>query len=188
MKIGLDFDGVIADSLAAKVTAAREMFAVSIPPDLCERKLIMQHQLLTEEQYDEVNRRVFSGRGVAIEEIHQACLYIQILQAHRYNIRVVTSRSNSDRTLACALEWLRVKNQTLKVSGVGYKKSKVDACRGLDVFVDDDLEKLVPLVGTVNHLLLFSSPTNRDHEMPSGIHRVDNWWELYNYIREGGFR
>ena len=185
MNIGFDFDGVIADSHSMKPVIAKQMFGVSIPPDMYKRDLVLNHGLLTPQEYDVVSKKLYSG-DVEIQEVYQAILYIKILMTHGHAIKVVTSRSGADGALQVALEWFAKKNLYLDVIGVGYGKHKTDACRGLDVFVDDDLQKLLPLQGLVKHLLLFSSPTNRQDEAPTGVHRLDSWWEIYNYIRQGG--
>lgn len=186
MHIGIDLDGVVIDSHAVKPVVALQMFGVIVPAHLCTRQMVIDHNLLTGEQYDAVNKEVYSGR-LPMKDIHQACLYIRILQDQGHQVRAITSRSVDDGTLPLALNWLSARDLSLQVTGVGYGKPKTDFCEGLELFVDDDLEKLTPLVGRVEHLLLFSSPTNRRHVTPRGIYRVDNWWEIYNYIREGGF-
>jgi len=52
--------------------------------------------------------------------------------------------------LKIAQEWL-TQNQLdfLHITGVGYGNSKAFACTGVDIFVDDDSEKLEELVTTV---------------------------------------
>lgn len=186
MDIGVDLDGVVIDSHAVKPLLAKTMFGVDISPEDCTRESASRLGLLTVDQYNAVSRQTYQQNNFPMDEIHQACHYINLLRAESHNIRAVTSRSNADGALHQALLWLSARNLNIPVTGVGYGKPKTEACQGLDMFIDDDLEKLLPLVGQVLHLLLFSSPTNRQHAVPTGIHRVDSWWEVYNYIHEGG--
>lgn len=186
MNIGVDLDGVVIDSHAVKPLIAKEMFGVEISQENCTRENASKLGLLTVDQYNAVSKETYQQDKFPMEEIHQACHYVNLLRTENHTIRAVTSRSDADGALPRALFWLSARNLNLLVTGVGYGKPKIEACQGLDMFIDDDLDKLVPLAGQVPHLLLFSSPTNRQHEVPAGIRRVDSWWEVYNYIREGG--
>lgn len=180
MKIGLDCDGVILDSQSFKPIAAREMFGIDIPLKFFSRERIVERGLSIE-QYERVKARVYEGdfdnRTLPVSE---AVLYIRILLGERNQIKVITSRDG--RILQSAITIMSRHSINLPVTGLGYEISKMEACQGLDLYVDDDLDKLVPLIGIVSHLLLFSWPFNQHEQVPRKIVRVSSWWEIYNYI------
>ncbi|MEY4602204.1 MAG: hypothetical protein RL292_145 [Candidatus Parcubacteria bacterium] len=123
------------------------------------------------------SRLNFEGFGAQLptKEIHQAGLYIKILREQNHVVKVITKATASE----AASQWLHSRHLSIDVTSTEH--------RGLDMLVDDDLSELLPHAGLVRHLLLFSSESNHQHVLPRGIQRVNDWWEIYNYIREGGF-
>lgn len=178
MKIGLDFDGVQGNSHYLKPLIAKNMFGIEIPADRFERHLVVP-DVLTKEQYEAVGREAFFGDYI-IPPIKDALFYMEILLGHGHQLSTITSRSGEALKIAERLQ--REYGVIMPIVGVGYGVSKLDACRGLDVYVDDDLRKLIPMMGVVPHLVLFSSPTNTEDELPEGIVRVADWYSLYNHI------
>lgn len=180
MEIGLDFDGVIANSHPLKSIVAREKFGVDIPPEQFRRERVVEDSLLTREQYREVGRWAMDG-SYPIPPVPDVLLYLPFLLHNKHSVRIVTSRTEG--MLEFAKKWLAgYRIPELPIFGTGYGLPKTEACKGLDVYVDDDLEKLLPLMGLVPNLLFFSWPWNRHEEEPAGIVRVSSWWELYNHI------
>lgn len=118
----------------------------------------------------------FEGFGAQLptKEIHQAGLYIRILKEQNHSLKVVATETAPE----AVSEWLRSRSFSVDVV-------KND-CRGLDMLVGNDVSKLLPQAGLVRHLLLFSQENNHQHDLLPGIQRVNNWWEIYNYIREEG--
>jgi uncharacterized HAD superfamily protein len=181
IKIGLDFDEVIVNSHVLKTKLAKEMFGVEISPEYYRREIVLPQGWLTSEQYEVVSREVFSGNH-SVEPVKDSLRYIRVLLSQNYDLRVVTSRTNETlRVTERLMEEYGL--QEIPIFGVGYGVSKEIACRGLDVFVDDDVSKLLPLVGSVKHLLLFSCPQNKRDATPKGMWRAESWGEVYDYIR-----
>ncbi len=60
---------------------------------------------------------------------------------------------------------------------------KTKACKGLEVYIDDDLPKLEDLVGIVPHLFLFSWGYNEHVEVGDVAKRVKSWKDFYAEIR-----
>ena len=72
----------------------------------------------------------------------------------------------------------------MDIAGVNLGVTKAKACKGLDVYVDDDLDKLEPLVGIVPNRFLFSWGYNQHIDVPpSTAKRVDSWQQFYQEIR-----
>jgi hypothetical protein len=180
LRIGLDFDDVIACSHALKPVIAKKMFGVDVAPELLSRKRIGESGL-TQDQYSAVKEELYHG-NYDIAPVRDASLYIQILLDKGDLVEVVTARDGI--TLDKAIKWMQGPPiPPLSMNGVGYGVSKLAACEGFDLYVDDDLEKLLPMIGKVPHLLLFSWPFNAHEQAPEEIRRVDSWWDIYQYVR-----
>jgi hypothetical protein len=62
---------------------------------------------------------------------------------------------------------------------VGGSVSKTEACRGLNVYIDDDLDKFEPIVHSVQHRYLFSWGCNKHIEVPASIAKRVNFWQHF---------
>ena len=180
LNIGLDFDGVYVNTHVVKVDVAKEKFGVVVSPENFRRDFIVKNGILALDEYVLVGREAMNGSH-PIPLVADSSLYLEILMREKHSIRFITSRT--EELLETAKAILRENRFDLLIQGTGYGLSKVTACEGLDLYVDDDLEKLLPLVGKVRHLLLFSWPWNAHEKEPKGIERISSWWEIYNYIR-----
>jgi len=184
MKIGLDFDGVIlnCDSLKSKV--AKELYGLDIPASYFELKTLLEKNILTEEQYEEFKEEVYCNKKwkPLMQPVKDALRYIQKLLKEGHELKIITSRQGP--ALEIAKEWLQEQNIIIDIIGVGYKKSKANSCKGLDLYVDDDLEKLAPLVGIVPVLFLFTSESNRHLEVDTkSARRIESWDHFYQTIQ-----
>lgn len=177
MNIGLDFDCVIADTGVMKQTVAREMFGVEVPLDLCSKERIVEAGL-TPEQYELVLKETYK-RTPRLDPVKDSLFYTTLLKGDN-KLKIITSRDGE--LLSLASKWLSGRSFRIPIEGVGRGNSKQPACSGLDVFIDDDLDKLLPLVGSVKHLLFFRWPFNKHKTLPQGIQAVESWWDIYQYI------
>jgi len=85
--------------------------------------------------------------------------------------------------LKIAQEWL-TQNQLdfLHITGVGYGNSKAFACTGVDIFVDDDSEKLEELVTTVPYRFLFGEQEHNqtsDHDIINPTKNIAHTWKEF---------
>lgn len=185
MNIGLDFDGVITNVGKLKNIAAKTLFKKDIPAEIFKRELVVGSGLLNNQQYTEVQKLACgSGLGSCMEAVEDVLTYLPRLKDDGYGIRIITSRNDAE-TLWVAHNWLMDHELYFPVIGVGYKMDKIKPCRGLDVYVDDDLDKLEPLVDIVENRFLFSWPYNKNTKLDEKIaRRVRSWGELYDIISE----
>jgi hypothetical protein len=180
MKIGLDFDGVIADSPNLKSQVANELYGVTVPGSLFKKEIVVRH--LTLEQYRAVQKIVYGSEvGLIMAPMPDALSYLQRLRIDGHDLVVVTARTGTN--LEIAKRWARIHETSLDFIGVGYEDSKAQATAAMDVYVDDEPKKLSDLIG-VPHLFLFSWGYNLDFQDESGrIRRIASWRELYEAIR-----
>lgn len=186
MNIGLDFDGVLSDCGRLKSDGAKQLYGVDIQPQDFKKELVTGRGLLTLEQYRELQRRVYSEReiGLSMAPVDGVLDFLPRLLAQGHVVRVITSRESA--ALAVAQEWTRGKGLELDFVGVGYGKSKAAAAAGFDVYIDDDLAKLEPLVDVVPFRFLFSWGYNKHIDVGTVAQRVASWREFYDAIQEIG--
>jgi len=183
MKIGLDFDGVISDCSRLKSDGAEQLYGLKIPPEKFKKELVVDTGILTLEQYRYLQKQIYGNREIGLKMLPVSGVleFVPRLRRDGHDLIIVTSRGELESKVA--QEWMKLKGLDLPLVWVGGGVSKVEACRGLDVYIDDDLDKLEPLVGVVPHRYLFSWGYNRHIEVPQAIaKRVESWEHFYNEI------
>ncbi len=180
-KIGIDFDDVIVDCHSMKPVLVKNMFGIDVPIEIFSKDYLFKNNLLTPEQYLQMGRKLFT-EDHSLSPIENSLETIQKLISEGFEAEIVSSRSEDGQTLGPAKNWMKKYNLNIPITGVGYKNSKKDALKGFDIFIDDDPDNLVSLIGSVPHLLFFSSIQNKNQEVPAGSTRVANWEEVYNYV------
>lgn len=182
MHIGLDFDGVISDCGSLKCEAAKRLFGIHIPPSKFKKEIVIEEGLLTLEQYSEMQNVIYGTHeyGQLMVPVAGVVDGLERLRNNGHTIRIITSRDGVHLEVAKA--WMERHNISIDVTGVGYGVSKALAATGLDLYVDDDVDKLAPLVDIVPHRLLFSWDYN-GHIDPSHVAvRVASWSELTDMV------
>lgn len=188
MVIGLDFDGVITNCGKLKSLAAKKLYGIHIDPDDFKKEVLVGCGHMTIAQYRHLQNVVYCQPefGLLMEEVDGSLGFIIRLMDDGHAIKVITSRSET--ALVIATDWCRLVGLELDLTGVGYGNSKAEACAsfGVQMFVDDDLDKLEELQSVVPRLFLFSWGYNRHSELSPEIKRISAWHELYNVVREIG--
>ncbi|MEK7114875.1 MAG: hypothetical protein AAB847_00740 [Patescibacteria group bacterium] len=184
MKIGFDFDGVISDCGKLKSDGAKKLYGLDIPPHKFKREVIIEEGILTAEQYRNLQKIIYGTReiGFLMELVDGVLQYISKLLTENHTILIITSRGEVE--LEIAKKWSLKQGLKLNFVGVGYGKSKAGAAEGLDVYVDDDLDKLEPLIDVVPHRFLFSWGYNANVDTGKIARRVASWKELYDIIHK----
>lgn len=179
-KFGIDFDGVISDSRAVKQQIVQEKFGVKIPLDLTGYEAVMKNGFITNDQYQELAVLMYESEIVMeTEPVIGAVETIEVLR-QSFDITIVTSRTQTGVDLA--KRWCEINGlKGIEVVGTN-RQEKTQALEGFEYFIDDSLKKLIPLIGLVPNLYLFSWPYNADEEVPAGIERVWSWKELGNKL------
>ncbi len=184
MRIGLDFDGVISDCGALKCAAAKSLYGVDIPAARFKKELVVGEGLLTMAQYRDLQRIIYGtwDVGLTLRPVDGVLEAIPRLRDRGHAVRVITSREGVQLEIARA--WAEKHGLSLDFTGVGYGASKASAAEGLDLYVDDDLDKLEPLVGVVPRRFLFSWGYNSHVDAAGIAERVGSWEELLRRVNE----
>ncbi len=183
MKIGLDFDGVLSDCGFLKSLGACRLYGVQIPPEKSSKELVLKHGFLTEEQYETLQEVVYGTDTYLrkMREVPEAFQNIERLQEDGHNLTIITARGGIMGSIA--LRWLARHNVRLPFFAVGKKAGKREACKGLDIYIDDDLKNLLALNDVVPKRFLFSWGYNEHCQAEEdGITRVSSWTDFYHKI------
>lgn len=182
-KIGLDFDGVIADTANIKYETAKIMYGVDIPLRKFKEPVVISEGILSHEQYRKLMNTVCGTMevGMKMDEMDGAidCLRRFFKGGHRMS--VITSREDNEIDVARA--WLKKRGIEIPFISSGYGGDKTKYTQGMDVYIDDDVNKLMPLVGQVEHLFLYTREYNIDVEIKDPIIRVGSWQEFEQRLR-----
>ena len=184
MKIGLDFDGVISNCGKLKAETAKRLYGVDIPIGRFRKELIVKDGIITLEQYRNIQAQIYGTleSGLLMEPVPGVLEFLPRLQQEGHDLRIITARKENE--LYIAKEWMGLKGiDSIPATAVGNRVPKTEACRGLDVYIDDLLKKLKPLIGTVPHLFLFSWAYNKDIAEGDVAKRVESWAHFYEEIR-----
>ncbi len=183
MEIGFDFDGVIADCGKLKSDGAKKLYGIDIPPEKFKKEIVLREKHLTAEQYREFQKTLYEMReiGFLMEPVDGMSIYLPRLIADGHTILIVTSRDGI--AFEIAQEWSVRQGLQLDFVSVGYGNSKANAAAGLDVYTDDDLDKLKPLVSVVPNRFLFSWGYNTHLDAGTTAKRVASWEEIYRNIQ-----
>lgn len=184
MRIGLDFDGVIADCGKLKREGAQRLFNIDIPEEKFKKEIVIREKLLNDEQYRILQKEIYGNPevGLCAELVPNTHKYIEKLLKEGHELSIITSRAGA--SLEVAKQWLNYQKILLPIIGVGQGKTKEEACKKLqiEIFVDDDIDKLEEITSCVPNLFLFSWGYNeKDNEKPVAK-RVYSWEHLYETI------
>lgn len=184
IRIGIDFDGVLVDCTELKKEMAQHMYGVDIGSTICKEHAVVREGLLTREQYRALMSQVCGNPniGLRMRAMDGGVEHLKRLLDSGQSLKIITARADDD--LEVAKEWCRINQLDIDFVSVGYRGSKVEAARGLHVYLDDDLDKLLPLQGIVPHLFLFSWPHNAQEQTPGSIMRISSWDEFVAIVNE----
>lgn len=177
MRLGLDFDGVIADTIPAMIAYARLRLGIELTPTECivpegiERLGVVPYRALVAATHDTTYSLTFEPTAGATEGLRSL--------AKRHELFIVTAREGA--AFANAERWieahgLRTCFAAVRSSAGPRKSQMVDDLR-LECFVDDVPRtfrnwsaRAWPLLWTAEH--------NRDHPVEAPTVRVAGWEEL----------
>lgn len=179
MKIGLDFDGVISDCSELKSRMAKSLYGVDIPPGKFKKEIVVGEKFLTLEQYRSLQKQIYNTReiGLTMKEVPGAISGINTL-LKQHEVVIITSRETEAADIA--REWLMRRDVNIPILSVEYGADKIIA-RDCSVFIDDDMDKLLPLIGHVPNLFLFGWEYNQT-DSHQEIKRIGSWEEFLQAV------
>lgn len=182
MKIGLDFDGVLSNYGKLKQYGIRLKLGLDVPLEKTDKKILISEGILTKEQYLEICGYVLGSEELIpkMEPVQGALEFCRKLIKDGHDMVIVTSRGKGETIVA--QKWLKMYDLNIPIIGVGIDNSKKNACTGLDVYLDDDIDKIENVGDVVSHKFLMSWPYNLHINPPSAIKRVSSWRNFYEEV------
>ena len=182
MRIGVDIDGVLADSLSLWVSELNRYFKKS--KDLEQMRLmdICKTYEVSEEELSEF--LALRGRHLMSlpAPIAGASRYLsKIKKQHQHDIFIVTARD--ERYRRETTDWLHKFNMPFDELLLLGSHEKKEAClsRNLNVFVEDTLEIGVKVSSAGVPVLLMDAPYNQG-ALPDLVYRAYSWFDVYRTI------
>lgn len=173
MRLGIDFDGTVADTTEAKVRYALQHFGERVTG--LETTGPHGAKRLGQERYVEMVEAVHQTEWTlsivpmpgAIEALHAL--------AERHDLFIVTARNDDE--IGWAREWLRPHGVRFRDVVHTNRAPKDAACEslGIDVMLDDSPYVLRQLESLDTHLALMDAEYNRASEYPARTRRVIDW-------------
>ncbi len=184
MKVGLDFDGVIIDVGKLKSESARRLYGIYIPPERFKKDIVVGSGILTLGQYKYLQKQIYdsNGFGLKMEPVKDVLEIIPNLQVQGFDLKIISSRIGNG--IDIAKKWIEKYNLNIPIIGAGWENNKAIFCKGLDVYIDDDLDKLEPLIDIVRYRFLFSWGYNKDVELDNIAHRIESWQHFYDELHK----
>lgn len=196
-RVGMDFDGFIANTHQAKVDLIERLFNVAIPIEKCRHdKLLLEKDPKLLEYYRRAQELIYEQRVYSDQVQPMPGCLRRLRQLAREGNEMYVLSSRSPEAARLAMQWLekydipRLGVQFVAVGRDG-SKERVSHQRKLDIYFDDDLEKLVYMKANMTdppELYLFRQPHNRLIEPPDGIKVVDSWASVCKRISSTNLR
>jgi hypothetical protein len=155
MRIGLDFDGTIADTNSIKSEWISLELGRYVPPYLCDRTSLVP--IIGEDNYKSMCQQVYSEQSTS-RLAPVAGLEAELRKMSLYSdIFLITARGNKMEIVRVWLErqgllgWIQIRDQPTN------HLSKLDVCHALDIdlLVDDDSRHMPPPLEKLTHGILF---------------------------------
>jgi len=182
LKIGLDIDGVVADSFPVFITALNQHYEKNIT-ELYDYDMSKVYNVNWEDMdrfFCENMEQLFS----VPQPMTGAAETVRLFLDRGYEVFFVTARKCGEEERV-TLEWLDKydipKGNTIFVGAA----SKTIAIRefGIDVFVEDFMSNALEIASIGIPVLLLDAPYNQG-KIPKGVMRVHNWEEIKKFVEE----
>jgi 5'(3')-deoxyribonucleotidase len=180
VRIGIDFDGVLADVVRAKIAFALERFGVTLEPHETWRADAIER--IGFERYNGMLRDLFgTARTLDIAPIAGA-LEVSNRLAEQHELIVLTARTDEERGPAEA--WIRQHEVPISrfIHTSREPKPPVCAALGIDVLLDDWETNFIDMREETVSVLL-DAPHNTHVEEPH-ITRVEDWLAFEQLVRD----
>jgi uncharacterized HAD superfamily protein len=181
MNIGIDFDGVIADTSILKIKYVKDKFKIKIAiKDSSKEKL---SKIIGKEEYAKMIIQTYPSKEM--ENVPAIKGSIETLKKLNKNnkIFIITSRTNSE--VLTAKKWLKNNKITYTQIINTSNKSKSEVCKKykIEAFIEDDLDKLIEIKNNKMKKILLKRPYNLIKPKNKEITLCKNWQEILKVLK-----
>lgn len=197
MIIGVDYNGMVADTRKVSAQIAREFFNCRVDPQDFKRSKVVGKGL-TNDQYDFVKREVYNNWEylTQVEPLAGALDGLSSLQKQGHILNIISNKTQAEREIM--LQWLHHNGQNLdleqiELAVVDIGKSKFEEVKNLDIYIDNEVAKLQQIIqGAVfrmPHLIHFNTDNHQSISRSEwlelfGIPTIGSWPELNRFLNQ----
>jgi uncharacterized HAD superfamily protein len=188
LRIGIDVDDVLAESLPAYLEAFRRRFGRAVKIEEAAWEIFRRFPEIPAEQvagfYDHLEATDFLGSRPVYPE---AVAGVRTLAAAGHRLYVVTGRltqhRDHTRRMLEGVGLLPVFEDLVHRAAETLADYKPRVVRelGLQMFIEDELEAARAVAGIPVPVLLFDRPWNRA-DLPNGVSRVTDWGQVVEQV------
>ena len=181
LRIGVDFDGVVANTGELQKYLAKELFGKQIPPT-CRFKNAVYPKGLTPKEYKIVSDEAYGNLKYLqhLQEQTNAQKILTSLIKKGFPIEIVTARESNEFDFA--QKWLKQNRIYAPLKSTFNGEDKSFACRDLGIYIEDMPYQASALKEIVPRILLFDTYDNQKFNLTSeermqikGIERISDW-------------
>jgi uncharacterized HAD superfamily protein len=186
MRIGLDFDDVVADSGTALIEMYNKKYGVHFEKNDFKSYLFEETWGGSrEERVKEIDAFFATDQLKKIYPVAGSVAAIGALKSRGHDLYIVTGRSSRD--IEQTELWIEqhfprvfreVHYSNFRVSDKKRKKSEICQELGIEVFIDDNPDHALDCATVCAKVLLLDQPWNRHQELPKNVERVFSWDEI----------
>lgn len=189
MKIGVDFDDVLSQTMQAIADFHNENYGTHLTfEDMTSTNFEEIWGGTREEAVKKIHDFHFSPYGLNTPSIEGAREVLEKLKKNN-ELFVITARNDETRKISG--EWVE-KNFPGIFSGIYFTnqfankaittKHKVCDNLNIDIFIDDNFKYASDCVKPNRKVFLFNYPWNQSEALPEGITRINSWKELGEFL------
>lgn len=182
MKVGIDFDGTLADTNALKSAWIKQYLNIDVPPHLTDRTSCVP--IIGEESYKKMGENVYSLEATRNLTPMPGALQVLARLVEKHSLVVITARSGWRRD--AVTEWLSSHppaHGLSVITGTGSEASKGETCRkeNVRILIDDDERHVLPAqkMGIAAILFKQSAPIGFQSQC---LHLCRSWAEIEQII------
>jgi len=181
VKIGVDFDGVIANTGELQKHITKELFGKNISPS-CHYSTSVRERNLTKDEARIVFNETYQNQKYlsTLKEQPNAKKTLMNLVNSGIPLEIITSRE--EKEFDFAQKWLKQNGIYIPMKSISNEKDKIKACNGLDIYVEDIPYQIDLLKKIVPRIVLFNSYDNKEsvltkeeRKQVEGIERISDW-------------
>jgi uncharacterized HAD superfamily protein len=187
MRIGLDFDDVVADSGIAIIAMHNAKHGTNFKKeDFANFFFEETWGVPREERNKEIDEFFATDQLTNIDPMAGSLKAIRDLRASGHELYIITGRPNRD----IEQTELWIEHHFLDVfAGIHFaspsrteeiQRKKSETCKALhiDIFIDDDAKNVLDCAAAGIKTFIFDQPWNRQGEFPANVERVYSWDEI----------
>jgi 5'(3')-deoxyribonucleotidase len=180
MRIGIDFDDVVADSGAAIIEMHNKKRGTHFKRSDFKTYFFEETWGMTrEERRKEIDEFFATDQWKKISPMAGSLKVIEALKTKGHELYIITGRNDKD--IAQTELWIE-KNFPSVFQGVHFansrKKSEICKELGIEIMIDDNPDVALECATEGIKVFIFDQSWNREREFPINVERVSSWQDI----------